>query len=205
MIRIGLSKIRKVECDIYLYPVNVLEIPGMKGYSDVQTLYQYTYKKLLKYSEETVELIINTKLSTEIICIVQAADGLNIKLIVFHWDKNENRYIPQEIRWKEKRIEKSTNESVTFGLCKGRHIIPVDWYLFQKIEPDKFFDFHWMEEVVREKLQQYTGNTIGIYVTGLNALLISTLNVAADLEIQINWWHYDLKENDYFLQKMNGF
>ena len=81
----------------------------------------------------------------------------------------------------------------------------MDWYLFQKIEPDKFFDFHWMEEVVREKLQQYTGNTIGIYVTGLTALLISTLNVAADLEIQINWWHYDLKENDYFLQKMNGF
>lgn len=89
-----------------------------------------------------------------------------------------------------------------FGLCEGRHLMPVDKYIYRNSIADPT-DTAAMEKTARESLAGIDdGEEVIIYVSGLTVALISALNVCADRNIGVTLMHYDLKSNSYYEQKV---
>lgn len=86
------------------------------------------------------------------------------------------------------------------GLCKGRHELPVDKYIFEDAIEDPT-DMSYMEEVVEEALSSIENPRIGLYVTGLTVALVAVLNVATRLGKFVTLYHFDSKKNTYFCQE----
>ena len=92
------------------------------------------------------------------------------------------------------------------GVCQGRHEMPCDMFVFEKIIEDptdtlklesdveKFFDSNFSNVE--------SGDTIEIYVTGLTVALIAILKVAVKLFERVNLKHVDMKSASYYTQKI---
>lgn len=92
----------------------------------------------------------------------------------------------------------------TFGLCAGRHDIPIDKYIFNKIEDPTDTETlndeacHCFEEDHVE-----FGDIIDIYVdvTSLSVALIAAISAARELGVDaIIFHHYNRETDTYFKQ-----
>lgn len=88
---------------------------------------------------------------------------------------------------------------MTYGLCKGRHEMPVDKYIFSEniIDPT---DVYSLEAQAAEVLPQ-NGSVI-IYVAGLTVALIAALNVCRTRSIQVMLVHYNNATGEYYSQSV---
>lgn len=103
--------------------------------------------------------------------------------------------------------------SVTLGLCKGRHDMPVDGYVFDEI-PEPTNTAALEKEAYRSIFKYATerswtttgdigsGLTVNLYVTGLTTALIAVLNVCRKNNIKVMLWHYDRETGHYFSQEV---
>jgi len=112
----------------------------------------------------------------------------------------------------------------TLGLCKGRHDMPVEGYIFKnEIDPldvdgldlqayyrlrDEFPDY----EIITGSLYnsddygsvmqvRYRGQ-LNLYVTGLTVALVAVLNAAIRLGVNVILYHYDKNSNSYYPQQV---
>lgn len=78
---------------------------------------------------------------------------------------------------------------VNFGLCAGRHELPCNTFIFNKVKDP--MDFQALYEQAMEILAPYAGQHIAIYVTGLSTLLGAVTSVCANLGCSLVLKHYD--------------
>ena len=92
-----------------------------------------------------------------------------------------------------------TMEKLVFGLCAGRHAMPVNEYLFPHTIEDPF-DFLALESVVHEKLKD--ADVVDLYVSGLTPVLMVVVNYCTYNGITLNLYHYNIATGDYVLQEV---
>lgn len=201
---LALTEKRKMKCDGYIFPEQYEDIPNVTQFSDVEAVYQYAKEKLSSFKGKEIGIYINGGLTIEAIACVLAASNLKIDLQLFYWDRQSNKYIPQKVMWNEIQAEdKLIIEN--FVLCAGRHIVPdVNQYFFEQLVENQTFDFTWQENRVKLILEAYAGKKIGVYVTGLTQLIVSTLNAAASCNVEVVFFHFDYDTEEYFAQQMRG-
>ena len=86
------------------------------------------------------------------------------------------------------------------GLIKGRHDIPVDRYIFDKI--DDVTDQETLMNIAYHFIKKIDADVLEIYVTGLTVALIATLNVCKILGVQAVLHHYDRESETYYEQEV---
>lgn len=86
------------------------------------------------------------------------------------------------------------------GLIKGRHNIPVDKYIFDKIKD--VTDQETLMNTAYHFIKKIDTDILEIYVTGLTVALIATLNVCRLLGIDVVLYHYDRETNSYYKQEV---
>lgn len=200
-VKLGLSEIRKIECDGYIFPDDVFKIENLTEYSDVDIIERYALEKMKVYAGKEVQLYLNGKLSTELLAVIKACAKWDIKLTIGHRNSYTGEYHMQEVTWKP--AEASGNVSQCFELCRGRHDVPPEESLFEQISSDRMFDYEWMENVAEQGLAAYQGEDITVYITGLPSLYISVLNAAERMGISVTCMHYDNDTDEYFPQYMD--
>lgn len=110
-------------------------------------------------------------------------------------------------------------ETITVGLCRGRHDLPVDEYIFDKIERPN--DFPELERHILAFLTERVGinpNACGqginqndstdvrifrgmrdlhVYVTGLSQASTTLVSVCLRNGVNLTLWHYDSNTDTY--------
>ena len=115
------------------------------------------------------------------------------------------------------------NKPVIVGLCKGRHELPVEVYIFEReIDPldfitmrrtvEKFIlDHVGLTTETREALDQryeddvpcFTGeHKLIVYVTGLTAATAAVIQVCAMNGVQLTLMHFDRDTGEYVPQEI---
>lgn len=84
------------------------------------------------------------------------------------------------------------------GLCKGRHPMPVDNYIFNDVVNP--LDPTGLEEEAKSVLSVLDCSPIQLYVSGLTVALIAALNAAKVLEIEVVLMHFDRDNGTYYEQ-----
>lgn len=120
-------------------------------------------------------------------------------------------------------------KKIIVGLIKGRHVLPVENFIYNSSDIKDITDVDRMERLARYRLQclalstkQYEWYTIYdkvdnydkvvfdfpsnakviIYVTGLTVALIATLNILKEYNAKVTLMHYNLITEDYFPQEV---
>lgn len=93
-------------------------------------------------------------------------------------------------------------EKIKIGVCKGRHEMPCDMYVFDSIE-----DPTNVEKIEKEAKAFFYKNFFNegvkkfeIYVTGLTVALIAVMKAADRYCDNIVLMHYDIKTGKYYPQ-----
>lgn len=88
--------------------------------------------------------------------------------------------------------------SVSMGMIKGRHEIPVEKYIFDN-DIENVFDFKWMQNVIHSKLLHV--DSLNLYVTGLSVVLVEIINYCIFNNISLTLYHFDRESNGWVAQK----
>lgn len=121
-------------------------------------------------------------------------------------------------------------KKIIVGTIEGRHNLPVDNYIFEKVDEPN--DIKGLEQHAFSKLQQLVGNSniqvvnypsekpvshigtlediyleaaveLHIYITGLTQATLAVINAAKKLHIhKIYVYHYDIYEHNFIQQKI---
>lgn len=117
-------------------------------------------------------------------------------------------------------MEKSN--TVYAGLIHGRHELPIDNYIFDKIDDptdfahmyDVAFNFitthcniridcgHGINQQSYIDIEVFRGTPLVVYVTGLSAALTAVIRVCAENGVPLILMHYDRESDTYKPQKM---
>lgn len=81
-----------------------------------------------------------------------------------------------------------------FGLCSGRHDIPVKDYIFGEIEDPTNFDALRAQALAVIPLD---ADEVTVYVTGLTPALLAVIGVCQDREVTMNAMNYDRVSGEY--------
>ena len=84
-----------------------------------------------------------------------------------------------------------------FGLCKGRHEMPVNDFIFEN-EID-VRDFRAMEAAVFAAIPA-DAEHINLYITGLTAAALAVVSVCEYKNIGLTAWHFDRESGEYLPQ-----
>lgn len=205
MVYLALTKMRRIECDGYIFPEDYYDIPGVNDFQDLKAVKEYSLKKLECFRGEKVDVCLNGGMTVEILAMIQAAAELKIELILWHYDREKEDYVDQKVNWKPVHVSDEDKEPVaTVVLCKGRHWSQREKAIFDTIPAERIFDFKWQEEQADQCLRDFKGRRIAIYVSGLTSAAVSVLNAAWREQISVTWLHYDYDREDYFPQCMDG-
>lgn len=90
------------------------------------------------------------------------------------------------------------HEPEKFGLIKGRHEMPVDAYIFDRI--DNVFDFAYQKAVIDDFLAGKRAVTV--YVTGLTSVTATLISRCAHFGVALTLMHYDMTSGEYVPQVM---
>ena len=91
---------------------------------------------------------------------------------------------------------------IKVGLIKGRHNLPVEEYIFDKIE--NVLDF----EALRRRATQWVedhceiGRPVTLYVTGLTAATVAVVEACARQGVNITLMHYNASTGEYEPQEL---
>lgn len=99
------------------------------------------------------------------------------------------------------------------GLCRGRHNLPVEGYIFGEVVD--VHDFTSMQEIadkyvrencnVREIMDddgesRYVGGSLEVYVTGLTALTAAVMAACMWYGVSLTLYHFDRDSGEYIPQ-----
>lgn len=115
-------------------------------------------------------------------------------------------------------IDDNTVE-INVGVCAGRHEMPIDQFIFDKIEDPTAVEelelkaFRWYDNNVRLHTYKNMKVNINLYITGLTVATTAILKTfmhnhlyAKDYEIKykghISLYHYNTATQDYYEQKI---
>lgn len=87
-----------------------------------------------------------------------------------------------------------TKNTITAGLIKDRHPLPVDKYIFDNIDSQLMFNYNKLDIIVKEFIDKYniSSNTdLVVYVTGLVSANASLIKVCSENNINLTLMHYD--------------
>lgn len=93
-------------------------------------------------------------------------------------------------------------EPTALALCASRHPMPgcvVGSVFPQGVDP---LDFDGMERQAAGVLQPLRGGEVTVYVTGLTAALVATLNIARVLSVKVHLMHFDRATGEYRRQEV---
>lgn len=93
-----------------------------------------------------------------------------------------------------------TRMQVTYGLCAGRHDMPVDKCIFEDaLDPTNFSK---MTAIAAQELKQYRGRNVHlvVYATGLTAAMITVVKVCSAWRIDLTVMHYNRETGSYLPQ-----
>lgn len=109
---------------------------------------------------------------------------------------------------------KQRYEVIKVGLCKGRHPLPVDDYLFPEVVENPFdFKSHeqtvvnWVDshpDIEWEEGAQLSNKMVRIYVTGLTPVLTATISAFVTSFVRFELAHYNRDTGEFVVQKMFG-
>ena len=92
------------------------------------------------------------------------------------------------------------NPVYTYGVCRGRHEMPVDDYIFEEItEPMNFI--MGLYATAAKKIPQ-DATRVAIYVTGLTQATLAITAVCATRNIELWAYHYDKETGEYKPQRV---
>ncbi len=201
MIEIGLSEYRRVPCELYVFPADLFDIPGVDAFDNVTQIEDYAFHRLEKVEDKNWCVYVNNGLSIMLLSVILAAAKLGASLVLKHFDIVSNRYIDRDVKWKP-AVSVAGSAEHSFTLCEARHYgLPED-VIFEEICNEHVMDFSWQECVAEEKLKSYAGKHIRVYITGLTQAFVSVLNVADRYRISITCMHYNYATESYFPQFM---
>lgn len=96
-------------------------------------------------------------------------------------------------------------QAVTYGLCRGRHEMPVDDYIFE----EQISDLTDVSGLMFKALRFFKADPdfeksafVEIYVTGLTVALIAAINAAHLLDKGVTLYHYDVTSGEYYAQRV---
>ena len=181
-----------------IYPEDFKDSMVIKGFQDLIGFKKVALEKMKPYAGECVEVLRCGGIAQELLAVIVAADELHINLSIGLMNTETGIYYPQKVTWKKGKGKKKPDQY--FLLCGGRHENVCEKHIFEPIADDKRFDFEWIEKNAEDNLEAYRGQTVGVYLTGLSTLAISTLNAAEKLGISLIFYHYDRDEEEYFPQ-----
>lgn len=84
-----------------------------------------------------------------------------------------------------------------FGLCAGRHDIPVKEYIFDEIVNPT--DRIGMYKIANDKIPS-DAESIDLYITGLTPAAMAVVSVCAKRKIKLTAWHYNRETGKYYSQ-----
>lgn len=90
----------------------------------------------------------------------------------------------------------------TFGLCEGRHEIPVDEYIFGTVieDPTDTEGLAVKAANVFASNDIEAGDEVEIYVTGLTVALIAAIVAVKEIGATVTLYHFDRETGSYFPQ-----
>lgn len=89
-------------------------------------------------------------------------------------------------------------KAMVMGLCRSRHDMPVDDYIFENtVDP---LDLNQMQKVVHNKLQFCC--SLELYVTGLTVALVTVINYCCHNLIPLTLYHFDAVGKRYYPQQV---
>lgn len=98
------------------------------------------------------------------------------------------------------------NSILEVGLVADRHDIPINEFIYNKIDSDLMFDYSRQEEIARKFILnniEFNSNTgepekqLVVYATGLQCALTSVIKICYSLEINLIIKHYDSAKKLY--------
>lgn len=87
-----------------------------------------------------------------------------------------------------------------FGLCKGRHEVPVENYIFEEEITDPT-DFTVMENRADNAIPK-DADQLDVYVTGLTPAMLAVVTICFLRKINLTAYHYDRETGSYIPQKV---
>lgn len=107
-----------------------------------------------------------------------------------------------KIREKKCRIVRpEINDILKIGVCKGRHEMPCNFYVYEQTieDPTDVTSLDGQAEEFFKRIETKE-KEIEIFVTGLTVALISILKVAVKKYDHVVLMHYDVKTATYYKQ-----
>ena len=109
-------------------------------------------------------------------------------------------------------LRKPEYEVIKVGLCKGRHPLPVDDYLWEEVVENPFdFKSHeetamdWVDshpDIYWEEGSQLSNKVVRVYVTGLTPVLTALINAFTRHFVKFELAHYNRDTGEFVVQKM---
>ena len=87
------------------------------------------------------------------------------------------------------------------ALCKARHAIPCNHYVFET-DIENVFDFYGLRNIAIAAIRKTTDLHIDLYVTGLTMALGEVINACVMEHRTLSLWHYNKKTDSYKEQKL---
>ena len=84
------------------------------------------------------------------------------------------------------------------GLCKGRHEMPVEDYLFPM--SINIFDYHDMQERIARKIPFDYKGCVQLYVTGITTAVVEVIKYCVFHGITLELMHFNRDTNGYVVQ-----
>lgn len=97
------------------------------------------------------------------------------------------------------------------GLCKDRHTMNLDKFIFQSSDADtKMFDYDWQCEKVKDFIREnikfdengVPNKHLTIYTTGLNCYNASVMRACVEMKVNLEFKHYDIGSCSYKKQRV---
>lgn len=87
----------------------------------------------------------------------------------------------------------------TYGLCAGRHDMPVCGYIFEHVED--VFNFSMLEDVCFSFIEKHCdGEELHVAVTGLTPCTAALMYTCAKSKMPLILWHFDRNTEEYVPQ-----
>lgn len=116
---------------------------------------------------------------------------------------NEGYLYPVEVDPKEEYGYAPTSlEILKIGVCKGRHEMPCDFYIFgsEIKDPTDVKSLELEAEASISALVKDSNTRLEIYITGLTVAVIAVLKAAIKYSVNVVAMHYDIRTNKYYEQ-----
>lgn len=111
------------------------------------------------------------------------------------------------------RNESYREDVVCVGLVKDRHDMPVEKFIFDKVQESVMFKYEELDKIVVDfiknevglKKDKETGELVGtkslvVYVTGLTCCIGSVIKICHNYSVNLTLMHYNIKNGEYYKQ-----